>query len=71
MNDILKNCPSKKINKLDVPSIRACPKCYTRIEHKENCKHMKCYNCKTEYCHICLGIKANGVWPCGNYNDEC
>jgi len=49
-----------------VPALRACPRCGFVFEHSDGCKHMKCKMCKTEYCHICLSIKTNNKWPCGD-----
>jgi len=70
-NKILNDCKIKSLSSEDfiysntsMPSIRACPKCDTLIEHTQNCKHMQCVACKFYFCFICLGIKENEKWPC-------
>ncbi|XP_069109325.1 uncharacterized protein [Argopecten irradians] len=51
---ILKEAPLKEIVGLKgCPSIRACPKCGSLIEHIKDCKHMVCV-CGQEFCFICL-----------------
>eukprot|EP01084_Bolivina_argentea_P313584 543046_1 len=55
-----------------VPEIRACPKCFCFIEHETACKHMKCPDCKTNFCFACLKLKgSNDKWPCGEHYNEC
>jgi len=73
INDTLQTCPMKTPDyiKIQVPKFRACPNCITLIGHKEKCKHMTCYHCKTEFCFVCLGIKQNGAWPCQSHSYEC
>ena len=63
----------KKIGNVEnIPDTRACPKCHTLIHHKEQCKHiLGCPGCKTYFCFVCLGIKVNGEWPCGDAYDPC
>lgn len=68
INDILQNCPMKKVAYLDcqIPQYRACPTCLAPIEHLKACKHMKCKarNCGTEFCFICLAVKDDkSGWP--------
>jgi len=36
------------------PSIRACPKCGSLINHIDKGPHMTCTSCTTEFCFICL-----------------
>ena len=42
VNKILQSCGDISINQITspVPCRRACPKCYTLIEHNDGCKHM-------------------------------
>lgn len=63
---ILKNCNSGRVGSINVPKLRACPKCSMLIEHKAACKHMTCgrnghagpwvkqTGCKHQFCFICL-----------------
>jgi len=69
--DILHSAPKKMIGNVECPSRRLCPNCGTRIEHKEDCKHMECPACSAEFCFICLSIKQGHGWPCGRWNDPC
>lgn len=42
-NKILKTCDTKTIENIsNVPIYRACPNCYTLIEHRDACRHMTC-----------------------------
>lgn len=69
---LLNNCGTKEIVGVpDCPRMRACPWCYTIIEHDHACKHMHCKSCNKEFCFICLSKKINGVWSCGSYNSKC
>ena len=70
---ILRTCQTKTIGAVpDVPSVRACDKCGTLINHKDACKHMKC-RCGNEFCFVCLGKldEKTKVWPCGSYSTPC
>lgn len=69
--NIVRTAPRKKIIGVSCPSIRLCPKCGSKIEHKEFCKHMTCKSCGTEFCFICLRTKQCGMWQCGGYNTKC
>ena len=71
--ELLLSAPVKMIGRVECPSYRLCPKCTTRIEHKENCKHIRCPTCKTEFCFICLSLKQHGSWPqaCGSWSSPC
>ena len=71
---ILSSAPEKEIiNGIKCPSIRACPKCNTMIEHKDRCKHMACKSpaCKQKFCFICLRPQVNGSWQCGGAYTNC
>jgi len=71
---ILRECSGKTIGPMDdVPSIRACPNpdCGQLITHWEECKHMKCEKCWTEFCFVCMLPKVDDSWQCGDYDDEC
>jgi len=73
--DILQKCTTKTIDfgcKItDVPIYRRCPWCLTQvIEHRSECKHMKCL-CKKEFCFVCLKKKVDGSWQCGSAGSEC
>jgi len=34
------------LNNVQVPSIRACPRCLTIVTYKQACKHMRCWSCQ-------------------------
>ena len=40
--------------RIEVPTIRMCPKCATVIEHKGGCSQMRCWTCGFNFCLICL-----------------
>ena len=54
-----------------VPETRACPMCFTLIEHIEACKHMNCKGCKKQFCFICLSLQDAGGWKCGSMSTVC
>ncbi|XP_033726370.1 E3 ubiquitin-protein ligase RNF19A-like [Pecten maximus] len=69
---ILSTCARKEIVKVPgCPAIRACPNCKILIEHKDQCKHMDCRNCRTTFCFICLQVKGQNGFSCGSYNTKC
>lgn len=68
--DILAKCDETVINRITCPGVRACPKCGTLIEHIADCKHMRCPNCKQEFCFVCLCLKTTS-WPCGSHLKPC
>ncbi|XP_069102395.1 E3 ubiquitin-protein ligase ari-1.1-like [Argopecten irradians] len=69
---ILSTCARKEIVKVPgCPSIRACPKCNMLIEHKDQCKHMDCRNCRNTFCFICLDVRGERGFTCGSYNTKC
>ncbi|CAD6221213.1 GSCOCG00005092001-RA-CDS [Cotesia congregata] len=50
-----------------------CPKCHICIEKNGGCNHMQCYNCKHEFCWMCLGDwKTHGseYYECSRYKDN-
>ncbi|KAL5014693.1 hypothetical protein ScPMuIL_008963 [Solemya velum] len=61
---ILRNCGEKTINGVSCPSKRACPNCGTLMQHAFGCSIMKCCQCKTEFCFICLQHAVYGHKPC-------
>lgn len=45
------SCPKLE----EIPSIRACPKCFKILEHNGlGCKNIICKQCSTEFCFACL-----------------
>lgn len=70
---ILRTCEEKDVVGVRCPSTRACPNegCGALIQHRADCKHMKCILCKTEFCFICLRRRTEGTWQCGRYNTQC
>lgn len=50
-----------------------CPKCHICIEKNGGCNHMQCYNCKHDFCWMCLGDwKAHGseYYECSRYKEN-
>ena len=70
---ILLSAPEKEINGVKCPSIRACTRCNTLIEHQDGCKHMACKSpeCKQNFCFVCLQPQVNGSWQCGASYTKC
>ena len=56
---------------IKIPSLRACPSCGSLIELVGDLKYVNCKKCKTDFCFICLRIKTNGMWLCGDYETQC
>lgn len=50
----LAKCEERDVCGVMCPSLRACPKCFTIIEHESRCKHIRCPYCKYDFCFICL-----------------
>ena len=53
---------SRKI--IETPSVRACPNCYSLVEHIELCNEMTCTSCEHIFCFICLSPKENDALIC-------
>ena len=51
-----------------VPQIRACPECFTVIQHHGGCNEMTCRSCKTKFCFICLTKTSGGSLICKGRN---
>lgn len=50
-----------------------CPRCHICIEKNGGCNHMKCFNCKHDFCWMCLGEwKAHGAeyYECSRYKEN-
>ena len=50
---------------MNVPSLRACPKCKQTIELIDGCKHTICPSCKTDFCFVCLLQVDKFGWKSG------
>ena len=64
----LQNCKKKKFRDalgkvIFTPEVRACPKCFTILEHKSGCNEMTC-KCGERFCFICLTKTAEGSLIC-------
>ncbi|XP_042207453.1 potential E3 ubiquitin-protein ligase ariadne-2-like [Homarus americanus] len=50
-----------------------CPKCHICIEKNGGCNHMQCFNCKHDFCWMCLGCwKTHGseYYECSRYKEN-
>lgn len=50
-----------------------CPRCHICIEKNGGCNHMKCFNCKHDFCWMCLGEwKTHGAeyYECSRYKEN-
>merc|ERR1719367_847299 len=50
-----------------------CPKCNICIEKNGGCNHMQCYNCKHDFCWMCLGDwRSHGseYYECSRYKEN-
>jgi len=86
INRLLANAPTTNIGEKsgyhelkNIPSWRSCPRFEDHpypvlIEHVANCKHVRCPNCKKEFCFCCLSKKPDTLgygWTCGQPYDMC
>ncbi|XP_041354388.1 probable E3 ubiquitin-protein ligase ARI1 [Gigantopelta aegis] len=69
---ILRDAPKKTVDGVaSCPSRRACPACWTLIEHVEACRQIIC-PCGQTFCFICLTkANANGSFPRGSHVTCC
>lgn len=69
----LRTCGKVKVSYINVEifKFRACPNCGTIIELAGGCKHMNCKPCGKDFCFVCLRMKSQGSWSCGNHNTPC
>ena len=47
-----------------------CPKCNICIEKNGGCNHMQCFNCKHDFCWMCLGnwrTHGSEYYECSRY----
>lgn len=50
-----------------------CPKCHICIEKNGGCNHMQCFNCKHDFCWMCLGDWKNHgseYYECSRYKEN-
>lgn len=50
-----------------------CPKCNICIEKNGGCNHMQCFNCKHEFCWMCLGdwrTHGSEYYECSRYKEN-
>merc|ERR1712142_1150576 len=50
-----------------------CPKCNICIEKNGGCNHMQCYNCKHDFCWMCLGdwrTHGSEYYECSRYKEN-
>ena len=51
-----------------VPKKRACPECFTVIQHEGGCNEMTCNRCGNKFCFICLAKTREGSLVCRGRN---
>jgi len=60
IQELLDKCETVEAtgSKLQIPKIRACPKCLTFMEHLPGCKHILCKGCGWKFCFSCLKTES-------------
>ncbi|XP_069112617.1 uncharacterized protein [Argopecten irradians] len=66
MISLLHKCPTKLIQGISCPIRRACPNCYSIIEHTGGCRSMCCEypGCGYVFCFRCLSERARCKFKC-------
>jgi len=73
---IMKNTSDSGNVEWIIAKTKKCPKCHVHIEKNQGCNHMKCSNCKHEFCWLCKGEWAQhggatgGYYKCNIYEQQ-
>ena len=59
------NLDKKFLNWTKNKRVKKCPKCGIYIEKNEGCNHMKCNNCKYDWCWLCEGPNTYNHYSSG------
>ena len=63
-----KACAESENIKWIAAHTKKCPSCHKAIEKNQGCNHMTCYQCRHEFCWVCMGEwKAHGSATGGYY----
>ena len=67
--EALRNCPKENRKRyagelITIPTLRACPHCFTIVEYVKSSYHMNCRNCSKIFCFICLEKEIDGAMLC-------